>query len=265
MLTFADLHQSPLHFRNLPRIINAANPDVVALVGDFLDLGINEGRVVLTIKEVVACLSAIKPPLICVRGNHEDHNWTAFAEEWEKSGNGKELHCLDASTYTLGPLTIVGFPCPMGDDAYWCLSLPKTGNILNTLPKGRHSVGYQHDKWMKPLQKRLGPAGRMCWLLHIPPVGRPIAHPEAFSPWFCDLVDKYLPMLTISGHDHATPLRHSTWNCKEEQTICVNVGQGGLETFYACVDFQFEEGKILPPKITVTAMPGDRRIEIACV
>jgi metallophosphoesterase superfamily enzyme len=111
VLTVADLHRGKVLYNLLRTAIARHRPDILALVGDFLDAtGEQEGK--LTTEECVRFLGRLPcPEIIFVRGNHEDSAWFAFADEWKTSG--RELHLLDGQTFTYGPLIIVGFPCLM--------------------------------------------------------------------------------------------------------------------------------------------------------
>ena len=114
LLTVTDLHRSAGLLRALNEVVARHKPDMVALLGDFLHaFDDNEGR--MTVEDCARLLSKMPCAEIAfVRGNHEDEAWGLFAEAWNKSG--RPLHALHGEVFSRGPLTIVGFPCHMGDE-----------------------------------------------------------------------------------------------------------------------------------------------------
>ena len=114
MLTVTDLHRSAGLLMELKEVVAQRKPDVVALVGDFLHaFDDNGGR--MTVEDCAGLLSKLPcTEIVFVRGNHEDDAWWLFAEAWNKSG--RPLHALHGQVFTHGPLTILGFPCHMGDE-----------------------------------------------------------------------------------------------------------------------------------------------------
>jgi Icc-related predicted phosphoesterase len=255
LLTLADLHQAPIHYNRLPQIIQEHRPQIVALVGDFLNASEdNEKNGLLSEAECAKRLSELDVNhLLFVRGNHEDANWAKFVRAWPL--DKRPLTCLYGTAFIYGPLVILGFQCTMGWEGEWARSLPKQGNNLSRNPAetGRKRLGVHVQRWLKPIMRTLGPAARTIWLMHQPPAGLPIAAPIGFNPWFTNFVDRYQPLLTISGHDHNTPHTNGTWHTKVGNTTCVNVGQE-LKTGYCIVDFEFQSSNIsLPKSMTVTA------------
>ena len=55
------------------------------------------------------------------------------AAAWNHS-SASALTALYGSTYAIGPLILVGFPCKMGLEFTWCNSLPKSGYDLASAP-----------------------------------------------------------------------------------------------------------------------------------
>jgi hypothetical protein len=251
-----------MHYDNLELAVKEHKPDVVACVGDFLCCSDppRPGKRV-TVAEAAQRLGQLPVPTVFTRGNHEDANWYTFIKHWPH--DLKPLVCLHAAAESFGPLRLIGFPCTMGDDFHWLTTLPVEGNIIrpdyHLQTQHRKTPGFKHNKWLKPLVKDQ-PSGRMCWLSHIPTAALPIAHPDNHNPWFGDLVTHYQPKLVISGHDHGTPLRNNTWYVKDGDTVCVNTGQGNLETFYLLADFTFTDGHILPSKIELTYLPKKEKL-----
>jgi metallophosphoesterase superfamily enzyme len=78
VLTVADLHRGKALYDLLRTAIAPHRPDILALVGDFLDAtGEQQGK--LTTEECAGFLSLLPcPETIFVRGNHEDSGWFAF-------------------------------------------------------------------------------------------------------------------------------------------------------------------------------------------
>ena len=265
LLTITDMHLDDRHYGNLEKGVNAHQPDLVACVGDFLCLSDppRPGKRI-TVAEAADRIGHLPAPTVFTRGNHEEENWHEFVKHWPHKL--KPLTCLHASSETFGPLTVIGFPCTLGNDIPWLTTLPLQGNTVtpnDPMRKAlRQSPGYNHNKWCKALLRSTGPAGRACWLMHIPPAGLPICHPDNHNPWFGDLVTHYQPKLVISGHDHSTPLRNNAWYVKDGETYCLNAGQGNLETFYIIADFFFEKEAALPSKIEITRMPDGQRLII---
>ena len=255
ILTCTDLHQSKLHYRSLALSVMEQQPDAVALVGDFL-YGAPIGRTQFSTAECVQLLADLDVKhLLFVRGNHEDVNWSEFVQAWPFER--RPLTALYGSTHAIGPLTIMGFPCKVGSEFTWCHSLPQSGNVLTTDPKlsGRPCLTADTSSWMPGLMRRLGPAGRVIWLMHEPPVGEPLAKNELFQPAWRTAVEHYSPSLVVSGHDHDTPLSHGRWWVKHRNSTCVNVGQAEMDFHHCIIDFEFQAGDCLPTRITVRAFP----------
>ncbi len=234
VLTVADLHQSRRLYALLAEAVETHTPDVVAMVGDFLDASEEkEGK--LTVVESCRALSQLRcRHIVFVRGNHEAIGWQAFAHEWKESEG--QLHLLDGNCFTLGPLVIVGFPCGM------MVAPPNP------------------DRWLPSLLARYLPAARALWLMHEPPYGTPLS--QRFGP-LCghvewrDAIERYSPQLVVFGHDHRTPIKKKQWHYRLGTTTCVNVGQttsGPLH--YATIEMTFPEGNpCLPESTVVTSQP----------
>lgn len=109
VLTVSDIHRSKTHYRNLAAAVKEHRPDVVALLGDFLDAsGSSESK--LPVDECARALARLKcPEVIFIRGHHEDSAWFTFAEEWNAQSS-RELQLIQGGVFVYGPLVIVGFP-----------------------------------------------------------------------------------------------------------------------------------------------------------
>ena len=157
VLSVADLHQRRVLYDRLAAAVAVRKPDVVALVGDFLD-GDGWGEGLLT-PEAAACelaeLTAGRE-VVFVRGNHDAEGWPAFETTWRAIR--PDCHALHGSAVTLRGLTILGFPCQMGDARFYAHGRPLPCPASDTAG------------WLDPLMERLGAAGRGLWLMHEPPL-----------------------------------------------------------------------------------------------
>jgi Icc-related predicted phosphoesterase len=264
VLTVADLHQSRTHFQWLCDEVRTKRPDLVAFVGDVLsDPAVNHGDRVPT-GEAAHILSSLRcPQLVFVRGNHEQEDWPKFVEAWPL--DERPLVALDGTAHVFGPLVLVGFPCHTGWEDPWCETLPRAGNEItrNVTLSGRKVLPADHEFWLPPLIRRFGSAGRTLWLMHEPPQVRQIAGAYACNPEWSKAVERFRPLLTISGHDHETPKRYNTWHGQLDHTVCVNVGRGVMSLHYCVLDFEFPESKpCLPTRITVEAFPWKTQVVI---
>jgi Icc-related predicted phosphoesterase len=242
VLTVADLHRDRELYRLLSEAVEHNEPDVVALVGDFLDsTGETEGK--LAVEDCARNLSRLsRAEVVFVRGNHEDSAWWQFAESWQESG--RELHLLEGACFTTGPLVMVGFPCLMfrGD------------GLVTDLP-------VNPDAWLPKVLRPHLPAARALWLMHEPPYGTVLSEFKGPVSGQCEwrrAIGRFSPRLVVFGHDHNTPRRKKEWHCRiDDGTHCVNVGQttsGPLH--YAVVEMTFRGDTAgLPEHTVVTAYP----------
>ena len=209
VLTVSDLHQRRSLYDQLAAAVAIQKPDLLALVGDFLDLD-GHGRGMLTPKAAANGIAEMAKgcEVVFVRGNHEEEGWPDFENSWKLSG--RPLHALHGSAVTFGPLTIVGFPCQMGFPHFY--------------GKGRLLDDYDYEAWLTPLLATIGKAGRGLWLMHEPPTDA-LAEYWACCPEWGRAVREFQPLVTISGHDHDTPRRSGDWCATIGRTQCVNVGQ----------------------------------------
>ena len=137
VLTVADLHQSKKLYEQLETAVRWHSPDVVAVIGDCLDLW-DAGGQELSRVECAQRLVALRcQELVFVRGNHESESWLQFVTAWRASGRMRMLQALHAESFVAGPLVIVGFPCLLGDDFHYL--------------EGRKSTqGDYSDQWLGP-------------------------------------------------------------------------------------------------------------------
>ena len=133
ILTATDLHRGKRLYDELAHSVAAHNPDVVALVGDFLDAleTIPEQYSTPDAAEVLNRLPCQE--IVFVRGNHEDFDWWEFSDTWAKTG--RKLTALHGEVFLHGPLAMVGFPCGLGDEtAYLGSREPLPERPINGFP-----------------------------------------------------------------------------------------------------------------------------------
>ena len=244
VLTVTDLHRSVRLYEELGDAVRSHQPDVVALIGDFLH-GFEDNNGRLTAAQCGRFLTKLPcPEVLFVRGNHEDSTWWDFADEWNKSG--RKLHALHGEAFVHGPLVIIGFPCLLGqEDAF-------------IYP--REPLPADTDSWLPGLMRTHGAAARALWLMHEPPSGTPLSAAGTVvegNPEWTEAIARFSPWLTIFGHDHRTPLLQNRWHCRLGQTTCVNVGQSDRDPLrYALIELGYEQtAPSLPLQIKVTAYP----------
>ena len=251
LLTVADLHRSAGLYQALEEAITQHQPDLLVLTGDFLHAGEDEpGR--LPVVECAEKLGRLPvADILFVRGNHEDEAWMIFAEAWKSAG--RPLHALHGEAFARGPLTLLGFPCSMGDETAFIGERPP-------LP-------YDSEEWLPDILRQTGRAGRTLWLMHEPPTGTPLTQsgsPVEGNPDWINAIDRFSPWLTISGHDHLTPLRSRVWHHRLGQTTCVNVGQTDHGPLHYClIQAEFKSASPdLPVLMRVTAYPWQETLEL---
>lgn len=172
----------------------------MAFAGDVLHAeGFNAG----TMLTVVECAHAIcflpVEHLVFVRGNYEDDDWPGFIEQWPSLK--RSFHALYGSTYTLGPLVIVGFPCAVGWEDPWRQSLPNSGSQLpcEWWQVGRKRLVPKSRKWLEPIYREFGSAAGTLWLMHEPPTDQTISNSISGNHDSNRLVRKFQPLVTVSG------------------------------------------------------------------
>jgi len=251
LLTVADLHRSTGLLMALNEAVARRKPDIVALVGDFLH-GFDDNEARVTAPDCAKVLSKLPcAEIVFVRGNHEDAAWWPFAEAWNQSG--RPLHALHGQVFTRGPLTIVGFPCHMGDETAFI--------------GDREGLAYDPDEWLPEIILSTGSAARTLWLMHEPPSGTPLSKlgsvVEGNQEWV-QAIKRFSPWLTISGHDHLTPIQSGGWHYRLGQTTCVNVGQTDNGPLHYCLaEAEFDSASpSLPTRMEVTAYPWQETVSL---
>lgn len=258
VLTVTDLHQVRSLYEFLGKAVASHQPDIVALVGDFLD-GVGGHADQLGTAECAAFLGRLPcKEVVFVRGNHEDSNWWEFLAAWQATG--RPLHALDRSVFVHGPLAMVGFPCLMGDETAF----------VESLGDGEARCDDREDDLLAWLPKVLlphGAASRTLWLMHEPPAGTPLSKAGSVvggNPEWTSAIECYSPWLTVSGHDHVTPRRSGRWQCRVGRTVCVNAGQTDSGPLHYCViTAEFTSVKpALPRRLTVQMHPRGEVVEL---
>ena len=121
-------------------------PDVVAIVGDFLDNSLTtEGQLFVgRAAEVLSHLDCAN--VVFIRGNHEDEALWEFHASYCREG--REFRLIDGQAIEIGPLVIIGFPCLIGGAEGFLTDVPA-----------------DLDRWLPQLMRRYGPAARTLWLM----------------------------------------------------------------------------------------------------
>ncbi|MBX3745137.1 MAG: metallophosphoesterase [Verrucomicrobiae bacterium] len=251
LLAVSDLHQSEALYRQLGEAVALHKPDAVALLGDFLDaLGVASGQLsVRGCAEAVAALPVRE--VVVVRGNHEDWNYVGFAAALRDIG--REVVTLHGEACRVGSLTLVGFPTRLGDETAFTLTKePLPGHM---------------DGWLPRVVRRIGPAARVLWLMHEPPLGTPLSMPSGpiggNAEW-TEAIERFQPWLVVFGHDHETPGRNGHWHHVLGSTRVVNVGQSdGGALHFTRIDATFGPGGGgIPRRMRVTGYPWDQSVEV---
>ena len=251
LLTVADFHRSKGLYRHLVEALKHHQPDLLIFVGDFLHAGADEHNR-LPVSEFARKLKRLPvADIIFVRGNHEEDDWLPFAKAWNSTG--KLLTTLHGEAFVQGPLTLLGFPCSMGDE---------TAFIGDRAP-----LSFDSDDWLPVALRQNGRAGRTLWLMHEPPTGTPLTQNGSVvegNPDWVPAIKRFSPLLVISGHDHLTPIQSNIWHHCLGKTLCVNVGQTQHGPLHYClIEAEFQtDSPDLPIRMRVTAFPWRQTIEL---
>jgi Icc-related predicted phosphoesterase len=256
LLTATDLHQTRWMYDALESAVQEHRPHVLALVGDFLHgyEAAMERR--YSPEECASRLAALPCEVIFVRGNHEMNNWESFVKRWLDAGRIPRAPHGEAVTF--GPLVVVGFPCTFGHEDYFLM--------------GRENNTFKIKEWLPKICEQYGPAARTLWLMHEPPAGTKLCEAEGLmagvDEWR-DAIHEYQPWLTVSGHDHETPVFDGAWRDRIGKTICFNFGQPARLTHvtktlhYGLFEFDFAGSEpSLPNSVTITAYPWQEKLAI---
>ena len=87
---------------------------------------------------------------------------------------------------------------------------------------------------------------RTLWLMHELPTGTPLtvkSGPVSGNPAWNEAIARFSSLLTISGHDHRSPIRNQRGHHRVGQTKYVNLGQSGTGPLhYGLVEAEFTKG-----------------------
>lgn len=249
LLTVADLHQRKNLYSELQQAIAEHKPDAVALLGDYLHaFDLEPGM--MTVAECARAVSTLDvPQVVVVRGNHEGFQFIEFADAI--SSTDRTLTTLHGEAAQLGRLTMVGFPCLLGDETAFSYTKP----ALPSTP----------GAWLPPLMRRIGAAGRMLWLAHEPPARTNLSERSgalAGDSQLTELIERFSPRLVICGHDHDTPIMRRRWHDRIGDSVVVNVGQTSCRRLHFCViDAEVASTTSpLPSRITLHAYPWQEQL-----
>jgi Icc-related predicted phosphoesterase len=103
--------------------------------------------------------------------------------------------------------------------------------------------------------------------MHEPPAGTPLSEtngPMAGNREWIEAIERFSPWLTLSGHDHESPLINKRWYYQLGRTICINLGQPDTGLLHYClVQAEFRRSaSALPAKLKVTAFPFKRTVSM---
>ncbi len=253
VLTITDIHQRKWMYEALEQAVGLHKPDVLCLVGDFLCGGFERSGY-LSESECAARLAALPCEVVFARGNHEMENWEPFARQWMRTG--RTLNTPHGDATVIGPLVVVGFPCTYGNEEYFLM--------------GKPDVEMDPAVWMPQILEQHGRAARTLWLLHEPPAYTKLCAEEGLmtgvDEW-AEAIERYQPWLTISGHDHFSPIANKCWHDQIGRSLCINAGQPGdsmkeLRKLHFCViDLKFSgDEPSLPERVSVTAYPWNETL-----
>jgi Icc-related predicted phosphoesterase len=245
VLTVSDLHCSRKLYARLDQAVRLHAPDVVAVLGDFLDAtDATEGK--LTVEECANVMARLRcSEVVFIRGNHEDSALWAFHEQFRR--HSREFCLLEGKATTIGPLVIVGFPCLMGaGDGFF------------------GEVPTDPERWLPQLMRYHGPAARSLWLMHEPPSGTKLSRSVGSlsgDPEWREAIERFLPKAAVCGHDHDTPMQSGHWHDSIGPTLCVNCGQAQRALHYAVIDLEFPASTpCLAKRLQATAYPSRQSV-----
>jgi|SRR6266567_1747690 len=101
--------------------------------------------------------------------------------------------------------------------------------------------------------------------MHEPPAGTPLSQPNspvAGNRQWRTAIERFRPILTISGHDHQTPITKKKWYHLIGATTCVNVGQSENGPLHYCITEAEFDAPGLPKRMTVTAHPRKETVVV---
>jgi Icc-related predicted phosphoesterase len=259
VLTVSDLHQRIALLNDLSQAVETHAPDVVAIVGDVLEAIHVDAAQQYSAAQCANRLAALPVEhLLFIRGNHEHLNWGEFVCAWPYSR--RSLLALYGTSYTVGPMTLIGFPCHTGSEFVWCRHLEAQRDCMKPAPDhDRLELPVEHDRWLPQLLRETGPSGRTLWLMHEPPIAAPLASKQLCNPEWAAAIKRFQPLVTVSGHEH-----HPTaWHATLDTTVSVNIGQAEDSLRFCVLDFHFVSDRAgLPAKVEIVAYPTQQRLQV---
>jgi hypothetical protein len=263
VLAAADLHQSKQRYQDLVVATEECRPDVVAIVGDALGTRDPSSKDQYGTAECAKILAGLSVEhLVFVRGDHEDSNWTDFVAAWPHEH--RKLRAIYGTAYRIGPLVIVGFPCSTGSEFDWCSCLPADSDEmrLDALPS-REPLTFDTEVWLPGLMDRLGPAGRILWLMHEGPMEYSVCEERKWDLGWADAVERFAPRFVVCAPDRNGPVLAGAWKNILSETIFVKVGQGETAFQFSIFDFEFPgPNASLPSMVILRAFPSAEDIII---
>ncbi len=112
--------------------------------------------------------------------------------------------------------------------------------------------------------RQTGVAGKALWLCHELPFAGNLSRVDLANPAWKLAVERFCPKVTVSGHDHKTPIETGTWIEWHGETACLNTGQEDWYPRYCVIEFEFAERDCsgLPSKVTATIYPDNQTIAL---
>lgn len=239
ILTVSDLHLHPGLYHQLELAVAEHQPDVLALVGDFLDGRFPPHSKLLHPSTAGWALSNLPCQVICVRGNHDDSEMPDFVAGWNP--DRPPLLALHSEAAVVCGIPITGFPCLLGDESFYLkVALHRPARKCADEGCGIFARLAALINWEHPALTR------SLWLMHEAPVTGIASHIAVCDDWRC-LIESRQPDVVVCGHDHSTPIVTGIWNIRHGRTWIINTGQAHstestlrycLLEFYPNGDFQ---------------------------
>lgn len=238
ILTASDLHLHHGLYHQLEQAVAKHKPDVLALVGDFLDGRFPRPPGLLSPSAAGWLLSNLPCQVVCVRGNHDDAEMPDFMDGWNQ--DRPPLLALHAEMVVVCGIHITGFPCWLGDECIYA-------EIAIQRPFRKGAGRNVTLDWLDAMINRHCPSlTRSLWLMHEAPVTGIASRIAVCDDWR-PLIESRQPDVVVCGHDHSTPIVTGVWNVRHGRTWIINTGQAHspesllrycLLEFYTNGDFQ---------------------------